>query len=151
ISTKVAQRIVLIRQMRRSAADNQSKFAFVLHAIGKFWEHDRLTKPDDGTRRFEKNQRFFGYVVAQFGGMRRVVSSYANNLRGAYGSKQANVRVGESLPSFLARTGHPRRASQLFDGAIAQDAEPRLRRARFHKSANLHEKSVSGQLMVMPS
>jgi hypothetical protein len=85
IAEKVGQRIIGIADVRTAAADNESKLAFMLDALGIGRKHDRLVRADNGRRRLKKDKRLFGDYVAKFGGMSGVVAAYANDFAGLHG------------------------------------------------------------------
>ena len=79
VTQNITQRILVIVQMRASAANNQTKFAFVLHALRIFCEDDCLRRTDDGSRWLQKNQRLLGDFVAKLRGMSGIVAPDADN------------------------------------------------------------------------
>ena len=72
-------------------ADDDGEFAFVLDALGIFWEDDGFAGADDGGRRLEEDHRLFGDFVAEFGGVGGVVAADADDFGGSDGRDEFYV------------------------------------------------------------
>src|SRR5579859_716915 len=123
VAKQIRKCVVRITQLGAAAPDNDGKFAFVFDLFGIFRENNGFFLTDDGSRRLQKNQRLFGYFVAEFGGVGCVIAADANNLRRLDGSKQPHV--GKARRVRAAGPLAPRKTRDFnnvlaFDEAVAR-------------------------------
>jgi hypothetical protein len=92
----------------------------VLDALRVWREDNGLFRADDGGRRLEKHQRLFGDFVAEFRGVRGIVTADANDFAGI--NRRHKAHCGERPSARRLRPFSPRRAGDFPHMVRIEDA-----------------------------
>src|SRR5262249_50299757 len=121
---------VAASNVTRPFADDDTEFSLVVDAFGRLRMDDRVSRSDQRRRRLEENQRFAGWLVAEFPGVLGIIAGDAYDLGWRAGRQEA--RSGRQLRQIAvahAQVGVRRSRPRLGVRTIANDSHGAIARA----------------------